>query len=174
MYKRQGEVRYGPAEDSFKDFLTLLNGWYKDGLLDVNIANVDAKTLETYILNDRLGATLGSASGELGKWMRAKEGTEFELVGAPYPVLNEGERPRLSTREWEYNPSSSYATVSYTHLKVVQREERMGVIKAFLVFSVASFDLAVVAGGVRTNQLVPDSQLGSGCFEQGWQITLSG
>lgn len=105
----QGEVRYGPAEDSFKDFLTLLNGWYKDGLLDVNIANVDAKTLETYILNDRLGATLGSASGELGKWMRAKEGTEFELVGAPYPVLNEGERPRLSTREWEYNPSSSYA-----------------------------------------------------------------
>lgn len=58
--------------------------------------------------------------------------------------------------------------------KVVQREERMGVIKAFLVFSVASFDLAVVAGGVRTNQLVPDSQLGSGCFEQGWQITLSG
>ena len=105
----QGKVVYGPAEDSFKDFVTLLNGWYKDGLLDVNIANVDAKTLETYVLNDRLGATLCSAAGELGKWIRAKSGTDFEMVGVPYPVLNAGERPRLSTREWEYNPSSSCA-----------------------------------------------------------------
>lgn len=104
-----GKVKYGPAEDKFKDFLTLLNGWYKEGLLDVNIANVDSKTLETYMLNDRVGATLGSAAGELGKWVRTKKGTGFDLVGAHYPVMNKGEKSRISTREWEYNPSSSYA-----------------------------------------------------------------
>lgn len=36
FYKDQstGTVKYGPLEDSYKDFLALMNKWYKDGLLD--------------------------------------------------------------------------------------------------------------------------------------------
>lgn len=40
--------------------------------------------------------------------------------------------------------------------KVVEGIEGMVVVKAFLVFPVAAFHLAVVAGRVRTDQLVPD------------------
>ena len=48
-------------------------------------------------------------------------------------------------------------------VKVSQREERVGRIKAFLVLSVAALYLAIMSGRVRTDQLVPDAQL-SGSF----------
>ena len=38
-------------------------------------------------------------------------------------------------------------------LKVIQREERADRIKAFLVFPVAAFHLAIMSGRVRTDQL---------------------
>ncbi len=41
--------------------------------------------------------------------------------------------------------------------KVIERIEGMLVVDAFLVFPVAAFHLAVVAGCVRTDQLVPDA-----------------
>ena len=41
--------------------------------------------------------------------------------------------------------------------KVIERVERMLVVETFLVFSVAAFDLAVVAGRVRTDQFVTDA-----------------
>ena len=41
--------------------------------------------------------------------------------------------------------------------KVVERKEGMLVVKAFLVFPVAAFHLAVVARCVRTDQFVSDS-----------------
>ena len=40
--------------------------------------------------------------------------------------------------------------------KVVERVEGMLVVKAFLVFPVAAFHLAVMTGRVRADQLVPD------------------
>ena len=106
-----GAVQFGPAEDAYKDFLTQMNIWYKDGLLDKNLASLDNQTLESNMLNDRVGATFGAAAGALGKWMSAKTPTdpEFELVGAPYPVINKGDKAKFSSRSWEYVPSSSYA-----------------------------------------------------------------
>ena len=40
--------------------------------------------------------------------------------------------------------------------KVSEGVEGAGIIEAFLVFSVASFDLAVVSGSIRANQFVTD------------------
>lgn len=39
-------------------------------------------------------------------------------------------------------------------LKVIQREESVERIKAFLVFSMAAFHLAIMSGRVRTDQFV--------------------
>ena len=41
--------------------------------------------------------------------------------------------------------------------KVVERVEGMLIVKAFLVLPVAAFHLAVVAGRVRPDQLMPDA-----------------
>ena len=47
--------------------------------------------------------------------------------------------------------------------KVVQREERMERVETLLVFCVDSFNLSVVAGRIRADQLVKNDQLSS-CF----------
>ncbi len=57
--------------------------------------------------------------------------------------------------------------------EIVQGEERVRIIKAFLVFAVAAFHLAIVSGSVRTNQFVADPQLGGGLFEKGLQISFT-
>ena len=46
--------------------------------------------------------------------------------------------------------------------KVGEREERVRIIKTLLVFSVAAFDLAIVSGCIRSDQLMADAQ-GGGC-----------
>lgn len=49
--------------------------------------------------------------------------------------------------------------------EVDQGKERVGRIEAFLVLAVAAFDLAVVTRCIRTDQFVPDTQLGSGILK---------
>lgn len=51
--------------------------------------------------------------------------------------------------------------------KVVQRVKAVTGIKAFLIFPVATLYLAVVAGCVRADKLVADTQIGSSDLKQG-------
>ena len=58
-------------------------------------------------------------------------------------------------------------------VKVSQREERVERIKAFLVFPVAAFYLAIVSGSVRTDQFMPDAQLSGGFLKKGRDIPFT-
>ena len=58
-------------------------------------------------------------------------------------------------------------------LKVRQREERVERIKAFLVFPVAAFYLAIMSGRVRTDELMPDAQLSGGFLKKGWDVSFA-
>ena len=49
----------------------------------------------------------------------------------------------------------------------------MAGIEAFPVLAMAALDFAVMARGLRTNELVPNAQLGSSLFKQGRQITFA-
>ena len=51
---------------------------------------------------------------------------------------------------------------SELHTKIGKREETVCVVETLLVFAVAAFHLAVMAGRVGTDQLVPDSKPCSG------------
>ena len=56
---------------------------------------------------------------------------------------------------------------SQLFIKVGEGVERVGVVKTFLVFSVASLDLAIVSGSIRTYQFVADVQKIESFFEFG-------
>lgn len=102
-----GKVTYGPAEPGFKKFLEKMNDWYNRGLLDENFAVSDSKIIDGYMLNGKSGASVGYAGGNIGSWLDGKKDKNFDLVGAPYPVMNKGERPKFGSREWEYIPGAS-------------------------------------------------------------------
>ena len=49
----------------------------------------------------------------------------------------------------------------------------MARVKPLLVLAVAALHLAVVAGRIRANELMPDIQLSSRLFKQRWQVALA-
>ena len=48
----------------------------------------------------------------------------------------------------------------------------MGTVEALLILSVTSIHLAVAARGIGPDELMPDTELGSGVFKQGGQVPL--
>ena len=58
-------------------------------------------------------------------------------------------------------------------LKALQREKGVKRIKAFLVLPVAALEFAIMPGCVRTNELMPDSQVGSSFLKKGLDVPFT-
>ncbi|RXZ79550.1 extracellular solute-binding protein [Paenibacillaceae bacterium] len=97
FYTDEGQVKYGPVEPGYKDFLTTMNQWFSEKLLDNNFATLDTKTVDANIMNGKSGATVASAGSGVAKWTTTMEDIDsnFQVVGAPYPVLNKGDQPQF-------------------------------------------------------------------------------
>lgn len=105
FYLENGEIKFGPAEKGFKEYLSLFNSWYKEGLLDKNIATVDTKALDGSFASGGTGASIGNAGGGIGKWqplIQAKD-PKVQLVAAPYPVLKKGDTPKFGQKDRPYS-----------------------------------------------------------------------
>jgi len=101
FYAEEGRVVYGPMEPGYKQFLGLFRQWYAEGLIDKNIATVDTKTMDGNIVTGRSGASIWNAGSGIGTWQSIlKEKAVF--APAPYPVLNEGDRPKFGQRSLDY------------------------------------------------------------------------
>lgn len=88
------KVKFGPMNKGWKDFVKEMAKWYKEGLIDVNIASSDHASFEAQLLNNKTGATMGYTSSGIGKYMATKAAdSPMVLVAAPYPVLKKGEAP---------------------------------------------------------------------------------
>ncbi|CAI6079481.1 extracellular solute-binding protein [Cohnella sp. JJ-181] len=93
FYNDNGQVKYGPIQPEYKEFLATLARWYKNGLIDKDYASItDAKLKDNKVISNQVGAFSGFAGGGLGRYLTLVKETNpsFSLVGAPYPKLNEG------------------------------------------------------------------------------------
>ncbi|RKN78312.1 extracellular solute-binding protein [Paenibacillus ginsengarvi] len=111
FYLENGQIKFGPAEKGFKDFLALFRSWYAEGLLDKNIANIDTKALDANISSGATGATVGNAGGGIGKWaplITAKD-PKAKLVATPYPVLKKGDTPKFGQRDQPFTQGGMVA-----------------------------------------------------------------
>lgn len=105
FYVDNGKVMYGPMQPAYKDFLTTYSQWYREGLLDKNLASIDKKTVALQITTGQSGASLGYAGSRIGTWLPAgkQRDPNYDLVGAPYPVLKRGDRPRFAQANSYYS-----------------------------------------------------------------------
>jgi putative aldouronate transport system substrate-binding protein len=82
-----GKLLYGPVQPAYKDYLSTMNKWYKEGLIDSEFAATDAKKRDANLQSDISGATFGLIGGTLGnntKAARAKN-PNFSLIGIAPP-----------------------------------------------------------------------------------------
>jgi putative aldouronate transport system substrate-binding protein len=94
-----GKAHFGAIEPGFKEFLALMNRWYKTELLDQNIASIDRKTEVSNMVDGRAGSIyVASASSGVGEYNVAgkKADPKYSVVATKYPVLKKGELPSFA------------------------------------------------------------------------------
>lgn len=94
-YLDDGKIKYGMAEPEYKEFLTLLNRWYNEKLLDQDFATLGTTLVDANILNGNAGVVQGSIGGGIGRYMRSAPNSTYKLSGAPNPVKNKGDIPEF-------------------------------------------------------------------------------
>lgn len=89
FYQENGTVKYGPMQDAYKDYLTLLNDWYKKGLLDPDFATRQSTGVAAdndMILNDKIGALVDWGTRMTDAYIsRGATNTEFYATACKQP-----------------------------------------------------------------------------------------
>jgi putative aldouronate transport system substrate-binding protein len=103
FYLDGSTVRFGPIEPAFKQALQTFRTWYADGLLDPDYAAQDSQAYNAKITGGRTGAFLHATGGGMGNLLtNMKDDPSFDLIAAPWPVLNKGETPRFGLKDFPY------------------------------------------------------------------------
>jgi putative aldouronate transport system substrate-binding protein len=94
-------VKYGPVEPEYKEWLTLMNKWYSEKLIDSDYPTNANDTLNAKMTNGEAGAMLGYIGGSIGTYMNTMKTKDpnYELVAAPYPVKKVGDKARFAEAE---------------------------------------------------------------------------
>lgn len=110
LYVDNGKVKYGPMEDGYKDYLALMNKWFKAGYIDPDYATVSNSQAQANILNGVYGVGAGACGSALGRIMAAATTPGFSVTGAKYPVLNRGERAMMGN--YQNAVTGTYAVIT--------------------------------------------------------------
>ncbi len=116
-YVVDGRIKYGQMEPGYKEYLTTMNKWYKEGLLDNNITTMDSVTMDANMTSGKSGASVAGCGGGLGKWLglMKESNPEYNLVAAPYPSLKKGEKAMFNGIDYIVNGSGAAITPDCEH-----------------------------------------------------------
>ncbi len=92
FYQEDGKVSYGPIQPEFKDFLTTMARWYKEGLIDPDYITTDNKLKDAKVTGNQLGSLSAYPGSGIGRYKElAKESIpQFSMIGTVYPGLEKG------------------------------------------------------------------------------------
>ena len=93
MVKEDGTVTYGPKEPAFKAYLTEMNKWYEEGLINPDFAvHADAANVLPLAAAGKMGAYTTHLWNYQSLYFNAvsKDKLEVDYMPVPCPVLNKG------------------------------------------------------------------------------------
>ncbi len=109
FYNDNGTVKFGPVEDGYKQYLTTMNKWYKEGLIDPEFPT---KTdLAPDITNGRAGMW-NDGFWTWDTWKQKATDANFEMVAGPYPSLVKGEK--VLFRQQNYRAQQNNTAITST------------------------------------------------------------
>ncbi len=136
-----GKITYGPYEDAYKDYLTLLNQWFEAGYINPDFTIQKEDTVMSQTSDNKVGTVLMHlyTYGTTYYLTTEKEDPSKALIPAPVPVLKEGDelpplRPSyLSLGDYKYitadarNPEACMALLDALYLEDIDRMLAYGV-----------------------------------------------
>lgn len=97
FFADNNQIKYGPYDARYKDYLTLLNSWYTEGLLDKEFTTLNSKTVDSSVLNGEGGAYIGVLGNGLQRYLTLATAEGFDLQPVQYPVLKKGDKQTIET-----------------------------------------------------------------------------
>lgn len=102
FYCDNGEIKYGPMQEKFKDYLSTMNQWYEEGLIDPEFLTIDGTTLTSKVTSNKAGVTFYQLAGGMGTWSNMMAGDEnFNIVAMPW-IKQDADSPAY-TATGDYN-----------------------------------------------------------------------
>ncbi|MBP3360075.1 MAG: extracellular solute-binding protein [Clostridia bacterium] len=99
------KITFGGLEPGYKDFLTTMNKWYSEGLLDSEFATQNQTIADAKVTSGQTGVISAAAASGINKYSVAMADVEgLKWAGAPYPVLRKGETPKYGQISEKANP----------------------------------------------------------------------
>lgn len=120
-----GTVHFGATEEGYKEYLTTFAQWYKEGLIDPDIATLKSDQVSAKMTSSAAGAAIGQAGSRMGVWISASVQSEpdYMLVAAPQPSTTKGIQAEFGYVELPY--SGRYSVAITTSCKDVERAARL-------------------------------------------------
>jgi putative aldouronate transport system substrate-binding protein len=109
-----GVAKHGWTQPEFLQYITLLNSWFNEGLIDPDFDTMDGLEKDARFASGRSAAKI-DAYGDAGIWVQSGQvnNPEFAIAATPYPVLNKGDSPStLKLRQENYRVRGQPSYVS--------------------------------------------------------------
>lgn len=89
---KDGKVVFGFVEPEYKEFLTVINQWYQEGLIDAEYAAANSSMLDTKMISDIGGVFVGYAGSSMSKYLAAARASNpgYTLLGVQWPTNGGG------------------------------------------------------------------------------------
>jgi putative aldouronate transport system substrate-binding protein len=87
FFNADGTVKYGFIEPGFKEYITLVNQWYTEGLIDKDFytRTTDFAVNQSNMVGDKIGVTDACLAVFAEMWKPLATNPDFHLVGMPLP-----------------------------------------------------------------------------------------
>lgn len=69
FYVDDGVMKFGPMEQGYKEWLTEMNKWYEEGILDPEFMTLTSEIVDTRVTNEQTAMIFGGIGGTLGKYL---------------------------------------------------------------------------------------------------------
>lgn len=109
-YIENGKVMFGAAQPAYRDYLAMMRTWYQEGLLDKEFLIADKMVFHN-MEEGSSAATVGYAGSTMGTLIKElqKQNPAYDLVGVPNPVMNRGEIPKFTQKDYLFEPTNNVA-----------------------------------------------------------------
>ena len=102
-----GKAAWGPGQEKAKEYLTTMQSWYEEGLLNTDWATADFNQRMAEAVSGDCAVMMDSPDTMWGYW---KEDNDIDFVAALNPVLTKGEQSRQTYRNFKKTGSVAAVT----------------------------------------------------------------
>lgn len=112
FYQKEGQIRFGPVEPEYRDYVTLMSEWYSKGIIDKDFftrGNTDVES--AFVVTGRMGSWFAIWNMmDLYERQSAIEG--YSVSSLPIPVVNKGDTRKIVYGSTVGRMGGALATIS--------------------------------------------------------------